>query len=456
MDSIQSIKFEAEDLLLSGDYAIDLEDIASGGALIRITDTGTQGTATIADFSGNTGTYTVEIATHDESDGVSKFQLFVDGQQVGTDIFLDDSPGGTRASEENRVIKTLSGIAIANGAKVELVGYLESGEVARVDYLNFIEEAPQPPSEPSEPTNANPVATDDSASTAAATPVAIDVLSNDSDADGDGLTIDTFDSLSAQGGSVTFSNDGFVYTPAAGFSGTDSFTYSITDGQGGFDTATVTVNVSAPVVDDGGGTDGDEEPALETIRIEAEDLILSGGYEIEDKGFASNGQLIRVPNGQGTATLENFSGGSGLYNVNLMVNDETDGVATLQLYVDGALAGELQMDRNLSDFYASERNEDLRTFEDVAIAAGAKVELVGITEAGEQARVDYLEFVPQSLVGEPPTEPPIEPPTEPEKPEEPVNTNPVATDDSASTTAATPVAIDVLSNDSDAGCGVRG
>ena len=72
---------------------------------------------------------------------------------------------------------------------------------------------------------------------------ALDVLANDSDPDGDPLTIV---SVSAPGnGQAAISGDVILYTPAAGFVGTDSFTYTIDDGFGGQATATVTVTVQA-------------------------------------------------------------------------------------------------------------------------------------------------------------------------------------------------------------------
>ena len=70
----------------------------------------------------------------------------------------------------------------------------------------------------------------------------LDVLANDSDPDGDTLTIT---SVSAPAhGTAVISSGRVSYTPAAGFVGTDTFTYSITDGKGGNATATVTVNVA--------------------------------------------------------------------------------------------------------------------------------------------------------------------------------------------------------------------
>jgi uncharacterized repeat protein (TIGR01451 family) len=93
-------------------------------------------------------------------------------------------------------------------------------------------------------TNGNdpPVAVDDSDTTDADTPVTIDVLHNDSDPDGDALTVASV----TQGthGSVVNNSDDVTYTPDSGFSGTDSFTYTVSDGNGGTDTATVTVTVT--------------------------------------------------------------------------------------------------------------------------------------------------------------------------------------------------------------------
>jgi hypothetical protein len=89
-----------------------------------------------------------------------------------------------------------------------------------------------------------PVATNDSASTAAGTPVTIPVLANDTDADGDTLTITG--STTPAHGTVTCTTT-CSYTPASGYTGTDTFTYTISDGYGGTATATVTVTITTTV-----------------------------------------------------------------------------------------------------------------------------------------------------------------------------------------------------------------
>lgn len=77
----------------------------------------------------------------------------------------------------------------------------------------------------------------------ATTITAASLLTNDSDVDGGTLSISGVDG--AQGGTVVLNPDGSVtYTPAGGFNGEDSFGYTVSDGNGGTDTATVTVAVA--------------------------------------------------------------------------------------------------------------------------------------------------------------------------------------------------------------------
>lgn len=90
-------------------------------------------------------------------------------------------------------------------------------------------------------TNNPPVANDDSVSTAQRVPVTIAVLANDTDVDGDRLTIVVF--TQPEHGTVTKNGDRLIYTPSRRFTGRDEFTYTLSDGHGGTDTATVFVNV---------------------------------------------------------------------------------------------------------------------------------------------------------------------------------------------------------------------
>jgi VCBS repeat-containing protein len=91
--------------------------------------------------------------------------------------------------------------------------------------------------------NDPPVAVNDGAVTDEDTPVIIDVMNNDSDVDvSDILTVNSV--TQGTNGSVAHNGSYVTYTPAVGFNGTDSFDYTISDGNGGTDTATVTINVT--------------------------------------------------------------------------------------------------------------------------------------------------------------------------------------------------------------------
>jgi uncharacterized repeat protein (TIGR01451 family)/CSLREA domain-containing protein len=96
------------------------------------------------------------------------------------------------------------------------------------------------------PVNDPPDAVDDVLATAANTPGSVQVLSNDTDADGDALTVTAWSQGIA--GSVACTAAGVcAYTPNVGFSGSDAFTYTVSDGKGGTDTATVNVTVAGDV-----------------------------------------------------------------------------------------------------------------------------------------------------------------------------------------------------------------
>ena len=68
------------------------------------------------------------------------------------------------------------------------------------------------------------------------------LVTNTSDADGDTLTL-TISTNSLNGGTITTSGNFVFYTPAAGYTNVDSFTYTVTDGHGGSATGTVTVGI---------------------------------------------------------------------------------------------------------------------------------------------------------------------------------------------------------------------
>lgn len=92
------------------------------------------------------------------------------------------------------------------------------------------------------PANRVPVAWEDFATTPAGTSVTVNVLSNDTDPDGDLLAV-TAVTQGLHGTVVRNANGSLTYTPGAGFTGNDSFSYTLSDGKGGTATSAVQITV---------------------------------------------------------------------------------------------------------------------------------------------------------------------------------------------------------------------
>jgi VCBS repeat-containing protein len=145
------------------------------------------------------------------------------------------------------------------------------------------------------PVNDAPDAINDSDTTLEDTPVAILVLSNDSDVDGDTLTLVSV--TQAGHGTVVNNGDGTVtYTPNLNFNGTDSFSYMISDGNGGTDTAIVGVTVTPT---------GDPPNAVNDTETTAEDTAVDIAVLANDSDPDNDTiTLISVTNGsRGTVTI---------------------------------------------------------------------------------------------------------------------------------------------------------
>jgi hypothetical protein len=81
------------------------------------------------------------------------------------------------------------------------------------------------------------------------TPVSIStakLLANDFDLDGDVLIISGLNASTAQGGTVVLAGGSLQYSPAADFTGTDSLTFTVSDGRGGTAIGTLFISVIDP------------------------------------------------------------------------------------------------------------------------------------------------------------------------------------------------------------------
>ena len=228
--------------------------------------------------------------------------------------------------------------------------------------------------------NALPVPSNDTGFTAPVTQVSISVLSNDNDGDSgiDTVTINGFDATSANGGTVTQSGAALAYTPAIGFTGTDTFTYTISDGidVGGPATVTVTV-VDGPAANHDQATTAINMPV--TINALANDVAGSGA--------TLDAASLDLDPSQGGTQSSMTQTGTGTFT--------SDGNGNVTFAPDAGFAGTVSVSYTINDNFGMSSN-----------AATITIEVV--------------------------------------------NTPPVATDDQATGAVNTPITINVLANDSDA------
>ncbi|EJG1033332.1 tandem-95 repeat protein [Vibrio parahaemolyticus] len=144
------------------------------------------------------------------------------------------------------------------------------------------------------PVNDAPVAKDDIATTQEDTAVTIDALPNDTDADGDKLSIESA-SVPKEQGTVEVVNGKLVFTPAENFNGDAEITYTVTDGQL-TDEAKVTVTVN-PVND------------APIIKVDAVESITEDAVNTDTVVATLTVRDTDTPEDQLTVSLENNSNG---------------------------------------------------------------------------------------------------------------------------------------------------
>jgi SdrD B-like domain/Bacterial Ig domain len=200
--------------------------------------------------------------------------------------------------------------------------------------------------------NTNPVAVDETYNTLIDTPVTLNPLNGDTDLDpgailaitslnGTTLTPGTAQTISVTNGTVTVSSTGVItFTPAAGYTGSVSFPYVISDGQGGTATAIETITINRKVL-----ANNDTRTASGSITynpLTDDTNILPGSRltKINGKAFTTgvpitiDGGTV-VVNTDGTVTVTPFANGTVRFGYTVVGPDGQEASAVSEVVFSG-------------------------------------------------------------------------------------------------------------------------
>ncbi|MCJ8270495.1 MAG: tandem-95 repeat protein, partial [Psychrosphaera sp.] len=181
------------------------------------------------------------------------------------------------------------------------------------------------------PVNDLPIAVADTASTAEDTSVIITVLTNDSDPEGDPLTVTA---ASATNGSTSVKSDFTIsYIPNSNFHGTDTISYTLDDGNAGSSTGTVTVTVTSvndvPVAVNDAIT-GNEDARI-IVDVLANDTDADGDALTVTAVTTTNG-TVSVQSDQSLEVLANIDF-NGTVTISYTISDGQGGTASASVVV---------------------------------------------------------------------------------------------------------------------------
>ncbi len=241
------------------------------------------------------------------------------------------------------------------------------------------------------PGNSSPVAVDDSAATNEDAAVIIDALANDSDVDGDALSV--LSATAGANGSTAINPDGTItYTPDADYNGSDAFSYTISDGNGGQATAAVNVTVApvndAPVaIGDSAATDEDNAVI---VNVLANDSDVDGdALNIISATNGANGSAVVNPDGTITYTPNADYNGSDAFSYTISDGNGGQASATVSVTVnengggDGstdALVVEYTFDDGTAGDTSPHGDENSGTLVNGAMVSGGTLVLDGIDD----------------------------------------------------------------------------
>ena len=289
-------------------------------------------TYVVSDGRGGTATATVDVTVlpvNDAPEAVDDEAETPEDETVTVDVLANDTDAdGDRLRVETVSAAAHGTAAVAGGA----VTYAPAANYHGADRFTYVVSDGRGGTATATvdvtvlPVNDAPEAVDDEAETPEDETVTVDVLANDTDADGDRLRVETVSA--AAHGTAAVAGGAVTYAPAANYHGADRFTYVVSDGRGGTATATVDVTV-LPVNDAPEAVDDEAEtPEDETVTVDvlANDTDADGDrLRVETVSAAAHGTAAVAGGAVTYAPAANYHGAD---RFTYVVSDGRGGTAT--------------------------------------------------------------------------------------------------------------------------------
>jgi hypothetical protein len=166
---------------------------------------------------------------------------------------------------------------------------------------------------------------------------AMNVRVNDTDANADPLTITTVTQGTKGAVAITGGGTGLTYAPAANLNGADAFTYTISDGNGGTDTATVDVTITpvndAPVATSNAATVAEDQTSKTTVLVLANDTDIDGDALIVSSKTNGAKGAVEIATDQKSVTYQPNAQAFGSDSFSYTVSDGHGGSASATVTV---------------------------------------------------------------------------------------------------------------------------
>lgn len=315
-DTVVVVDVLANDTDVDGDtLTIGSATIVSGGGSVAVNNGLVEYTPTANSAAGATLSYVVSDGTLTDTGNVSITVTAVNDAPITVadssttaedtavviDVLANDSdPEGDTLTLASATVESGAGGVVVNNGLLEYTPATDDTAGATLSYLVSDGEltATGSVSVDITPVNDAPVASDDNSTTEEDTTVVVDVLANDSDVDGDTLTL-TSAAITSGTGNVVVNNNALEYTPAANASGNTTLSYVVSDGAL-TDTASVSIAVTAvndaPVAVPDSATTAEDTPVL--IDVLANDADIDGdALAVSSAAVVSGGGSVEIHDG---------------------------------------------------------------------------------------------------------------------------------------------------------------